>query len=334
MTLQETKDEHIHNTIPGTLVDSSRAGSPIADVISDETIPAVPVEETVIEHQESGICFAISNTCLALGAWSRGEGHKKARLPCQDRIGVRAIGYDVMIGAACDGAGSAPRSDQGATLCVETVLNELESSVRVFFALNRDNAVPAPSFLDDVKHRVHRAVNAAIDQEAFIVGSRRREYATTLVAYVVTPAWLLILQVGDSFVVYRTSESPNQYCLAGEPAKGEYANETTFITDIDSCDAIQGVIVGSRPDFVAASTDGLATLMLNLSDWTPHDRVFEQLEKFSRNSITSSGGSEDVLVKTCDELAAWLASPDVVKRTDDDKSLLLAVARIETGGSP
>ena len=336
MKLPETGDNHDHNTSDCENLDSTQIGSFSDKMLSEVALLAGPETEPTTQHQESGLCHEVSTSWIALGAWSRGVGHKKLHLPCQDRIGARAVGYDVMIGAACDGAGSAPRSGKGAELCVNAAISELERSVRIFFATNKEHDIPGPSFAEEVKRCVHHAVNAAIEREASVIGSQRREYATTLVAFVVTPAWLYVLQIGDSFVVYRTVNSPDNYCLAGEPTKGEYANETTFITDADSCEAIQAIVVDSKPVFVAASTDGLATLMLNMSEWSPHARIFERLEKFARDSIQrdSEAVSDFGLANSCEELATWLASADVIKRTDDDKSLLLAVARAEIGGNP
>jgi hypothetical protein len=68
---------------------------------------------------------------------------------------------------------------------------------------------------------------------------------------------------------------------------------------------------------LALTTDGLLRLALKLPAYEPHPQFFQPLLTFAREA------ADETLAQT--ELADFLASERVCTRTDDDKTLLLAV---------
>jgi hypothetical protein len=285
------------------------------------------------EPAVTDFCHCRSANWLAIAAWCQGSSHQVAQLPCQDRAGLRHSGYDTLIGAVCDGAGSAKHAEIGAGVAVEAALKALDMSVRQYLGdpEHSSNSIPSDSFVQGTKDRLLAATVGSLEAEANKRGEPIQHFATTLAAFIWAPRWLLMAQIGDSFVIYRTSDfQVGQYRNAFMPARGEYANETYFLTDTYADDYLQVALVDQSPTFVAASTDGMASLMLNLADWTVHNPIFERLETILRaqeSRLQSDGCHQDAALKElCGDLASWLASDAVVRRTDDDKSLVLAIA--------
>lgn len=103
------------------------------------------------------------------------------------------------------------------------------------------------------------------------------------------------------------------------PMSGEYANMTHFLTDED---AINQMVTKTYPDIalrVAVFSDGLQRLALNMADNTAHDPFFAN---FFKVLGTSTPEQEEHLHGA---LVRFLQSPAVNDRTDDDKTLALAV---------
>ena len=63
-----------------------------------------------------------------------GTSHEKTGLPCQDAGGCRIVhdpaGREILLAIACDGAGSASRSLDGATLAVSQFLNQFSEAAK------------------------------------------------------------------------------------------------------------------------------------------------------------------------------------------------------------
>src|SRR5437867_2109068 len=64
---------------------------------------------------------------MVFGCSSRGQHHAATGLPCQDAHAVAGLPGGAVVLVVADGAGSAPRSDQGAALAVEQAAASLAS---------------------------------------------------------------------------------------------------------------------------------------------------------------------------------------------------------------
>jgi hypothetical protein len=102
---------------------------------------------------------------------------------------------------------------------------------------------------------------------------------------------------------------------------GAYINTTRFVVD-DDADERVAVVAFDRPVLRAAVvSDGVQGLSTNLAQNTPHEPFFARF--FSTLLSEAAAGNDDELQAS---LAAFLASDSVNARTDDDKTLALAVA--------
>lgn len=235
-----------------------------------------------------------------------GTSHQRANLPCQDRLVCREV-HGVLAIAVADGAGSAPLAADGATLAVTHLADSLITALLLTLPnhLQTWHSLITQTFAD---------ARAAIQQQADQAGRSIREYATTAALLIATDRWTLGAQIGDGALVVQTqADTLLSLC---PPQRGEYANTTHFLTQTDALRRLQISLLPQPVKAVAALTDGLLPLALNLAHNQPFAPFFKPLFAFAANSTDP--------VTAQDELAAFLASPRVNGRTDDDKTLVLA----------
>ncbi|OKH56250.1 hypothetical protein NIES2101_00245 [Calothrix sp. HK-06] len=252
----------------------------------------------------------------AIARSSVGTSHKQGDIPCQD-YSERKVIDDVIVGAVADGAGSAKFSDIGAKLAVKTALSHLEEFFRNFKEKKkRDLQQPIPKKLArKVFGKIFDKVKDELTAKASEQECELNDLACTLLAFIATPDWIAAMQIGDGFIVVR-AENSNEYKLFFPPDKGEYANETTFVTSKDAHYEMD-VDVLDNPKFICASTDGLERLAINFRDWKPSSGFFKPFEEGLKMTENLEQEEEDI--------KKWLDSEDVNTRTDDDKTLLLCL---------
>lgn len=248
----------------------------------------------------------------AIARSETGTSHKKQQLPCQD-YGQFIICHNVILGAVADGAGSAKYSDVGAKLTVETALNELLQLGEYTLHLHC-----APQPLPDEQARTIFAntlkeVVKALQEQAASSDYSVNDLACTLLVFLATPNWVAAMQIGDGFIVVRLREGENQ--LLFTPDKGEFINETTFVTSANALNEMRVRVLPGQQKFICASTDGLERVAIRMSDWTPFPPFFQPLEEYMVE--TSHPEQEDEYIRN------FLDSERLNAKTDDDKTLLL-----------
>jgi hypothetical protein len=124
--------------------------------------------------------------------------------------------------------------------------------------------------------------------------------------------------VGDGGVVVDTGAGLE---VAVVPMSGEYANMTHFVTDEDAVTVLATKSYADRALKVAAFTDGIQRLALNMATNTPHEPFFAP---FFNGMAKATAEQEDQLQGL---LVKFLGSAPVNERTDDDKTLALALWR-------
>ena len=283
----------------------------------------------------------------AIARSAEGTSHNKQDMPCQDYGYFKTIG-DAIVGVVADGAGSAKHSDIGAKLAVETVLESItERHVSEITNLCRDESNsntqklnhPIRRFYNSLKNKDKQSnaktastlsPNKTKLEKLFIkiveqvVITLKKEAATkkysvddlacTLLVVIATPDGIAAMQIGDGFITVRYPDSPFQ--LLFEPDKGEYINETTFVTSTNALEDMNVVVQAERPEFICASTDGLERLAIRFSDWTPHAPFFKPLEDYLRETEN---------LESDKYLDDFLNSEKLNARTDDDKTLFLCL---------
>lgn len=248
-----------------------------------------------------------------------GRAHAALDLPCQDALDYRAGPDGILLLALADGAGSAELSAQGARIAVDEALDALSAAL----------ADDLPSTAEAWSEVLTAACEWARLELEFLAaeeGRPLRDYATTLTCAAVSGEWLAVASLGDGVVV---AGEAGALTTINTLQRGEYANETVFLTQEDALDHLQICVQPGSVNRLAVMSDGLTRLALRFPSLEPHAPFFDPLFAFLEQAATDGENGQ-----AGDQLAGFLGSPRVNERTDDDKSLILAVrCPVETGES-
>jgi hypothetical protein len=230
-----------------------------------------------------------------------GTAHLRRGEGCADAFAVQG-GDGFLVMAVADGAGSARCGAEGAAHAAPRAV-ELAASALC-------GAPPGEELLRGV-------FQGTLDSLLASVGERQpADFHTTLLLAVMTEDVLAVGNIGDGWAVVR--EEGGLRAIAA-PERSEYVNETFFLTSRDALDdAIYEVVPVPGLDAVALLTDGSAWFSIDLEMRTPSAALFGKLFSFASDASRSAPDREE-------ELARFLASEVVVRKTDDDKTMVLAV---------
>jgi serine/threonine protein phosphatase PrpC len=242
-----------------------------------------------------------------------GTSHIRNGTECQDAHLCNVLAYSdgrpVMLLVAADGAGSARLGGTGARLACESVRDQFAEFFRGGERVSNLTDRHARAILAGVRECI--ADVAGQDRSA-----KMRDYAATLLFAVVSPEVTAFGQIGDGAIV--TCDG-SQWRSVFKPERGMYANETYFVTQEGAEQHLQFAMRNDPVTELAVFTDGLERLLLDNALGDAHAPVFEKM--FAPLRATREAGRSEPLSKA---LGAYLASPAVGSRTDDDVTLMIA----------
>jgi hypothetical protein len=220
---------------------------------------------------------------------------------------------DVLLAAVADGAGSATHSQIGSSEAVQQIL-------RLITQADVDLQKIGPEDLRGWYLAVLEHLKNVAEREAVALG----ELACTLLLGIIWRDGAVFGQVGDgAWVVDKAGE----LTTGTWPETGEYANVTVFLTTKDALhvseqgemEHLQYKRLEGPITAVAGFTDGIQMLALDYAAKVPFARFFNAMFGSMR-----ACKDETELVAPLHQM---LASEVITSRTDDDKSLILAVWR-------
>lgn len=156
------------------------------------------------------------------------------------------------------------------------------------------------------------SVRADLVAKSLEVGTTPREWSCTLLGAICSPTYSAFVQIGDGAVVSGIDAVQPAFW----PQSGEYANQTVFLV---SPDAIAGasIVIGGAVDRIALLSDGLQPLALEYQKREAFAPFFTPL--FA--GLAESADMDAYETK----LLQLLASRHVNQRTNDDKTLVIAL---------
>jgi hypothetical protein len=242
----------------------------------------------------------------------KGTSHNETGMPCQDSLAVKVVEIDgstFLIFACSDGAGSASHSNLGS----RRACDEFICLAQDF--LNCDSR--DVKSLEESEAKVWiTSICATLREMANEAGIPPKQFACTLLAGIVSEDLAVFFQIGDGAIV--VNESLENLAVVFWPQSGEYVNTTHFLTDEDAETNVQ-FAVRENIRKLAVFTDGLERLLLRFEDHAPHSPAL--MPMFNQLIATDSS----YIPELEESLGRFLNSPQVNARTDDDKSLILAV---------
>lgn len=254
-----------------------------------------------------------------MGRWtwaaaaSRGTSHERTGTRLQDAHSCFQLRHplDPFVAIVSDGAGSASKGGEGASL----ICRSIGIRAREHFSRTIDR-LPTNQQIEEWLDATRDLLDAVAKRRTVAT----REFAATLVCVVSDGRDSVIAHVGDGCAVLR-SAATGTWSSPSWPDHGEYASTTYFVTD-ENLLKLRIVRHSEEISAVAVFSDGIERLVLDFANQQPSQAFFEQV---IRPVAASQAGGRDALLSA--QLRAYLASASVNARTDDDKTLVLAVRR-------
>lgn len=241
----------------------------------------------------------------------RGTSHEKVGQLCQDAHHWQKLAEGVLVAAVGDGAGSATLGKVGAIVATQTAVETIVE------AICRESTLQLPEEKPEWQLLLTKALEAAktaVEAEAVVCKMKARDLATTLIIVVATPKLIAAVQIGDGLAV-ACDRQGNMIALTA-PQHGEYINETTFLVSPNALNTAQVTLWRGSTSNIAVLSDGLQMLALDMGQGKPHEPFFSPLFHFMAEVKDENEAK--------DQLGAFLRSPRITERTDDDLTLLLA----------
>jgi hypothetical protein len=242
---------------------------------------------------------------MILGDSVTGTSHIANGQSCQDAFRTNVVEPErYLVIALSDGAGSAAHSDIGATYVCDEFIRRITLAPKTeLFSVSTIKALFA-----DVRN--------GLFMEAQHRGLSARDLACTALLVVLGQDQAMFAQVGDGAIVFKVDED---YQLAFWPESAEYVNTTDFLTDELYEQRIQVSVVSQHIVEVCALTDGLQRLALDYASKVPYRDFFSPL---FRRLIEA-----DDVESLRSPFREFLSSERICARTDDDKTLVVAVRK-------
>jgi len=235
-----------------------------------------------------------------------GTSHLARNAVCQDccRWATFGTNRDWLAMAVSDGAGSASHSDSGAQYFCSTFVERC-----------RETDVEPLRTRGGMLELIG-SIREGVVNQSVLLGVAARELACTALVSVVGPEWAVFGQIGDGAIVLNTDSNLS---VVFWPGDSEYVNCTDFLTDESFPTAFRHEFVSGAIRELAMTTDGLQRLALDYAFNLPHAPFFKPLFR----ALSESGSTLELEVP----FREFLDSAHINERTDDDKTLVLAIRK-------
>lgn len=239
--------------------------------------------------------------CKLASAAVPGKSHVNQNIPCQDYVGTTR-GKSVFAIALADGAGSASHADLGARVAVQHTLKYLRS--------NFDSLIESSE--GEISAIIIKGALTALSRHANKQKKPLKDLASTLMFAATDGCKYLCGQLGDGRVAIFDKDLRSADSVF-EPAKGEFFNETNFLTDA-------GAIARLRIQIGDASKIGGFALMSDGAEESLFDRSKREFAPALPKIISWLDTHSERKVKSAllENLSATLST-----KTQDDISVAL-----------
>ena len=232
-----------------------------------------------------------------------GAKHTRRNAPNEDRFHCLTADDDRLIIAVCDGAGSAPLGGEGARVAAAAALDSIRRQ------LDMETRFSLPEILEGAFHEARKSVIRTAENSGLPV----RDYDTTITLFTQLGGRSAAAQLGDGACVVRTAGA---WHLINEPQRGQYANETFFLTQEDAGERLALSPEMSSVEDVMVCTDGMSALTLQQPDNVPHSPYFDGTFSWLRSCHDPR--------KASSQMERLLLSDRVRRITDDDLTMVQA----------
>lgn len=248
-----------------------------------------------------------------IGASCRGQSHLNSGVRLQDSSSSNVTGHDaqVFLSVVSDGAGTAKFGGQGASLICRIIAQSANRHFSSGSNLPRD---------DEILEWVEKA-RQAIQLASAKRDLTPRDFAATMIFAASDGLSTVVAKIGDGGAVLR-DPSDSTWVSTIWPDHGEFASTTYFLTD--ECQPRLRICRVLWPiSGLAVFTDGLERLVLDFARKEPHQAFFDAIVRPLEDSICVRRRDRQL----SRHLVSFLESEKVNQRTDDDKTLVVAIIK-------
>lgn len=240
----------------------------------------------------------------------KGTSHEKTNTPKQDNLRVLhccANNINYLISAVADGAGTAKYSNISSKHICKFLTQKMSIWLRTN-ELSTFNQDIISSWIKQFQVLLNRFIRRYKLETI-------RDFATTILFAVLSDVGNVFMQIGDGAI--SIGNATELQCVF-HPQKGEYANTTHFATEEHFEKYLMFKNSNNNIERLAMHTDGIEMISLvNLE--TPSTAFFNPF--FECLNDEPIGYNKEL----SEELSEFLASERVNKKTDDDKTLVIAM---------
>ncbi len=243
----------------------------------------------------------------AYGSSVIGTSHIVSNKPCHDSHYYQLF-HDEKSIVACvsDGMGSASHAEIGSALASNFVVDYLVDNIKL--EMTDEEII---NCLKESYIKTHER----LEEEAKLLELSIKDLNATLIVFLHLPENRQFgAQVGDCTAIGRDED--NIYSTIIEQQRGEYANLTFSVCNIDSVMNGEYFKIKTFQPYIAMMSDGIESFSISSSTNEPSKLFFEPFF----NAFNNERFSDDIVSES---LKRFLSSERVNKKTDDDKTLLL-----------
>ncbi len=229
-----------------------------------------------------------------------GRSHQASGDVCQDAVEVVSVSDFFVLGLS-DGAGSAPRSDEGSS--------ELVRALTEYFSKNKE--IFSSFSLENIQEHVCLVISQV--RTKLIAKGELNLFHATLVFMVGNKSLVHVFHLGDGAGLVGERISKNEILLhRSDPHNGEFSNETYFFTE-DSWQTHLRSFSVKNPEFCIVCSDGVDPFLWDSAKGTRIGFLKPLL-----NNVYSAAGDLELANKA---LFSIISDPRADQVTSDDKSL-------------
>jgi Protein phosphatase 2C len=251
-----------------------------------------------------------------IGVSIAGFSHQATDMPCQDFHSISSLENGWLVGTVSDGAGSAPRSAEGAKAICKGLVDHIVPHIVPL--TNDGNFTLTESIARSWIVEGIEVVRSEIIKIA--AGHPISDFHATLVGVIAGPSGGVFFHIGDGAACATDVEKFSPSILS-QPENGECANETFFFTQPDWQQHIRLTPFDRQFNLLALMSDGVTPFALKSGTAGPYEPFFGPLSRYLKSHTREEGQSA---------LAATLEKDAIRRITGDDKTLVWAL-RIRDG---
>ena len=211
-----------------------------------------------------------------------GSLHIANSLPCQDAHLCKKIGQsDWLVCVVSDGAGTCDLSHIGSAKIVKLVFEHFSELVRANEWIE-SHSIPKIEDWHELAKQTLKVIFSVLQEFASQENYALKSLSATVILTIATPLGLLVSHIGDGRAGYRNLQGEWKSMLV--PFKGEYANETVFITspiwESDLIDKyIESQIITEPFDAFVLMSDGCENICYETTIFNEETKLYEHINK-------------------------------------------------------